>query len=314
MQCSKVEFEKSSKWIKRNARPLEAARWAYHFEGGSKEFVVQNLSAFQNEDGGFGNGIEPDFWLPLSSPMATWAAGQILLEINVDANEPIVQSIVKFLMTTFNPVTGMWASVLPEYNDYPHAPWWNWQEDVQNNWMFNPSAALAGYLVHWSSENSAGAQIGWASIEKAIAYLMSKDEMDKHEIQNFQQLIRIVEPFEDKFNATNQFTYEEVCHKVHQLAEQCMEKDETQWSTGYKPLPLDFIDSPNYPLYKNLVSLVDRNLQYYIKQMKDEGYWDITWGWGSYPEESPIARRQWQGILTINHYKLLKNFGLLEID
>jgi hypothetical protein len=61
MKLSKQTFEHSSRWIKRNARPLEVARWEYHFEGGSKENILSFLSAFQNEDGGFGNGIEPDF-------------------------------------------------------------------------------------------------------------------------------------------------------------------------------------------------------------------------------------------------------------
>ena len=64
-------------WIKRNARPLETARWEYIFEGASSDRVMKYLSAFQNEDGGFGHGIEPDFWLPHSSPMAIWAAGQV---------------------------------------------------------------------------------------------------------------------------------------------------------------------------------------------------------------------------------------------
>lgn len=64
MKISKQTFRKTSDWVKRNARPLEVARWEYLFENGSKERVIYYLSAYQNDDGGFGNGIEPDFWLP----------------------------------------------------------------------------------------------------------------------------------------------------------------------------------------------------------------------------------------------------------
>lgn len=73
-------FEKARKFIYRNARPLDLARWQYHFEGGRKENVIEALSAYQNEDGGFGHGLEADFWNPNSSPMATSAAAQYLSE------------------------------------------------------------------------------------------------------------------------------------------------------------------------------------------------------------------------------------------
>ena len=67
-------FHKTAGWMKRNARPLEYARWAYLFEGGSKEKVIDNLSAFQNSDGGFAHGLEPDSMLPESNAIDTWAA------------------------------------------------------------------------------------------------------------------------------------------------------------------------------------------------------------------------------------------------
>ena len=47
-------FEKARGFVYRNARPLELARWRFHFENGSADDVVTALSAFQNEDGGFG--------------------------------------------------------------------------------------------------------------------------------------------------------------------------------------------------------------------------------------------------------------------
>jgi hypothetical protein len=73
-------FEKARRFIYRNARPLDLARWRYHFEGGPKEAVVTALAAYQNEDGGFGHALEPDAWNPASSPVQTWAATEILRE------------------------------------------------------------------------------------------------------------------------------------------------------------------------------------------------------------------------------------------
>jgi len=308
MSVIMYRFEKSSKWMKRYARPLELARWTYHFDGGQKEDVLRILAAFQNEDGGFGHGIEPDFWLPKSSPMATWAAGQVLMEVDADSNDLIVQKMISYLIKNYNHDTGMWTSVLPENNDYPHAIWWNWSEDVQKNWMFNPSAELAAFLIHWSPENSDGAHVGWSSIEKAIERLMNASQMDKHEIQNFQALTKIMQKYENEFNRRLSYSFNSVCDKVYELIENCMEKDPSKWSTGYLPLPLDFIDGPEHPLFEKNKTLVEQNIQFFLDELKEDGYWDVSWGWGMYPDEYPIARRYWQGILTVNRYKLLKNF------
>ena len=43
-------FEKARDFIYRNARPLDLARWQYHFENGSKEAVLKALSYYQNAD------------------------------------------------------------------------------------------------------------------------------------------------------------------------------------------------------------------------------------------------------------------------
>ncbi|NGP43966.1 hypothetical protein G4V62_03000 [Bacillaceae bacterium SIJ1] len=305
-------FEKATVFMKSKARGLERSRFEYLFENASKESVIAQLKAYQNEDGGFGHGIEPDFWLPLSSPMATWAAGQILLEIDADANEPMVKSMVSYLVTTLNIETGMWASVLPENNDYPHAPWWHWQEGVQVNWMFNPSVELAAFLVHWSPEKSKGAEKGWTSIGKAIHRLMNQTDMDRHEINNYQQFLKIIKPYESTFSTKFKYTLDTVSEKIVALAERSIDKIISTWKNGYKALPLDFIDIPEHPLCDRLGLLVEQNLNLYVEEMSDEGIWDISWRWGSYPDEFEVARKNWQGILAINRYKQLRAFGYLE--
>lgn len=312
MKRSKEVFEQSDAWIKRNARPLEAARWEYHFENGSKENVIKYLSAFQNNDGGFGHGIEPDFWLPHSSPMATWAAGQILMEIDVDKDEAIVKSMIDYLVNTNQRETGIWFATVPETNEYAHAPWWHWTEGVQENWMFNPGAELAGFLIHWSFEESEASQIGWSAVEKAINRLMNASKMDKHEINNFQRLLKVLNSHEARFAQRLPYSLLDVSNQIAALVNQCVEKNVGAWATGYKPLPLDFIDNPEDPLCEEFGHLIDDNLNFYMETLSVEGTWDISWEWGSYPEEFAVARRQWNGILTVDRYKKLKEFGVLD--
>ena len=93
-------FEKARTFIYRNARPLDVARWQYHFVGGSKETVLTALAAYQNEDGGFGHALEADAWNPNSAPMQTWTATEILREIDfTDATHPIIQGILRYLVS-----------------------------------------------------------------------------------------------------------------------------------------------------------------------------------------------------------------------
>ena len=62
-------YEKARAFVYRNARPLDIARWQYHFESGSSDAVLKALATYQNADGGFGHALEPDAWNPNSSPI-----------------------------------------------------------------------------------------------------------------------------------------------------------------------------------------------------------------------------------------------------
>jgi hypothetical protein len=64
-------YTRARAFLRRNARPLDFARFQYHFENGSQEAVLTALAAYQNPDGGFGHALEPDAWNPNSSPMQT---------------------------------------------------------------------------------------------------------------------------------------------------------------------------------------------------------------------------------------------------
>lgn len=121
-----------------------------------------------------------------------------------------------------------------------------------------------------------------------------------------------MKPHESNFEAKLQYSLESISEKIMTLAEQCVDKDVSTWTEGNNPLPLDFIDNPDHPLCERFGPLVEINLNLYIEQMSDDGIWDISWSWGSYPENFEVAKRYWKGILAVNRYKQLKAFGYLE--
>ena len=65
-------FERARRFVYRNARPLDLARWKYHFENGSEQEVLAALSAYQNEERGFWHGLEEGNMNPPSIPMQAW--------------------------------------------------------------------------------------------------------------------------------------------------------------------------------------------------------------------------------------------------
>ncbi|KAB8129360.1 hypothetical protein F9U64_15230 [Gracilibacillus oryzae] len=313
MMISKETFKKTSDWMKRNARPLEAARWDYLFNGNNKEGVMRVLQAYQNDDGGFGQGIEPDFWLPSSSSIASWFAGQILLEVEASKDDEMVAALIDYLVDTCNRELGLWVTVLPENNDYPHAPWWHWEENVQENWMYNPTAELAGLLLYWSEEQSEAFLLANEVLGQALRRLMEAEQMDFHEINNYQQLYKIISSKGASTTDRLSYTLDQIFTKISALIDDSVEKDISLWATGYRPLPLTFAVSPEDPFYHTIdVDLIEANLLFYRKQMNDEGIWNIAWDWRQFPEEFPVARRYWEGIQAINRYKIIKSFHWLE--
>ena len=173
-----VLLESSRAFLYRNARPLDLARFRYHFEGGKIEDVLTALSFYQNPDGGFGHALEADAWNPNSSPIATWCATEILREVGVlDASHPIVRGILRYLASGKDFDGHFWYTAVRSNNDYPHAPWWHTDEDSTCGGDYNPTACLAGFILRYSEKGSSLYRLGKRAeiLEKAV--LSRSDEL-----------------------------------------------------------------------------------------------------------------------------------------
>ena len=59
-KLSRESFERAVNFIRTDARPLDRARFAFHFENGGRDAVIAELAKFQNADGGFQSLLESD--------------------------------------------------------------------------------------------------------------------------------------------------------------------------------------------------------------------------------------------------------------
>lgn len=79
---SRNAFDRAVNFIRGNARPLEKSYLEYRFFNEDEKNVLDELEKFQNNDGGFGNAIEPDLRMPYSSPMSTSVGVRYLKEFD----------------------------------------------------------------------------------------------------------------------------------------------------------------------------------------------------------------------------------------
>src|SRR5215469_8027926 len=138
LMATAPDLDKATEFIWSTARLLDRRRFAYVFLDGNSQDVLTALRPYQNADGGFGSGLEPDIRGPVSQPVPTWTALSILDETGT-MGDPIVHSICDYLLSITAREGGV-PFVLPSARDYPHAPWWE-TEDIPPA-SLNPTAPI----------------------------------------------------------------------------------------------------------------------------------------------------------------------------
>ena len=140
------QLARSKDFIFKNGRLLERVLYDYYFEGGPKEACIKALLAYQNPDGGFGNGIEPDLLCPDSTAIGTETALFVLDLLEVHEGS-IVQDLVRWITGAQNEHGAIPHPPKNLFN-YPFQPWW---QNPDNNRVL----VLAGMLKKWGIDNAA---------------------------------------------------------------------------------------------------------------------------------------------------------------
>ncbi|MFJ4918265.1 hypothetical protein [Streptomyces sp. NPDC088725] len=111
-------------WL--TARVLEQRRFAYHFlSGGARDdpgeqAVETALTAYRNEDGGYGHALDPDLRGPVSQPLHTAYALRVLDTVG-RCDGPRVEKICRYLTAVSTP-EGALPALHPSLRGYPYAP------------------------------------------------------------------------------------------------------------------------------------------------------------------------------------------------
>lgn len=304
LKMTKQAINNAREYIETHGRKIDIACFKYHFLNGSREIVLNALSEYQNADGGFGNGIEPDFCLPSSSPMATTIAFQIFRKLKISSNNTMVQEGIKYFLGTLDQEISSWHSVPKEVNDYPHAPWWHYneqkQESVKRKFLVNPSAEIIGYLHSYAE--LVPKDILKSVTRAAIEWLTTlPDKMEMHDMLCYLRM-------QEGFSGSEK---ELVSDKLRKCARNIIETNPEKWD-GYAAKPIMFVSGPKSLLSDLLRDEIESNLDYEIQRQGSEGCWEPNWSWGQYEDDWQKAKDKWKSYLTLEMLLKFKAFGRIE--
>ncbi len=298
-------FEKARNFIYRNARPLDFARWNFHFENGSADDVLKILSAYQNKDGGFANAIEPDNWNINSTPVSTWAATMILREIGfTDPSHSVIKGILKYLDSGKDFVNGKWFNTVKSNNDYPHAVWWECKDDIGTP-DDNPTVSLAGFALRFSNKESKLYNKASEIAIKAYNDFITDPTDEFHTLRCFTDLLKYCEEIEnfDLFDI-NLFR-DKLILKINEII--CKEPE--KWFTEYVCKPSVFYKKNNKKWSYVDCNLAEKEANILLTQQLPDGSYPVTWQWYNDYKEFEISANWWKSDLIIKNMLYLKEFG-----
>lgn len=281
------------------ARPLETARLKHVIEGNHDQEVFLELFKYQNHDGGFGHGLEPDCWNPNSSPIQTWAAMCILRTIDFNRDDPKIKHMFSYLETSMDPETLSWPSTILSNDLYPHAPWWRYRKEDPS---YNPTASIAGFVLKHANPATQLFRLSNKICRQAIDFINERQEpIEVHELRC---LLDMMNDAKDLYQTY--LPYKKAKQKVVLLIDDVLEHDSSRWMTSYVAKPSSLIKKHPGIASDAYYDLMMEEFDLAIKHVNLEGIWNPTFTWGNTDTD-----RIWKAIIAIDYLELMKQFGYL---
>lgn len=300
-------YKLSKSFILKNSRPLDMARWNYLFENGSKEEVINILKTYQNDDGGFAHGLEPDCWNINSTPIETWVAIQIIKEINLDdKNHPIITGIMNYLSSTNEFDGQLWSGLntVKTNNNYPHAPWWDYNEKHQLT--YNPTASLIGFIFKYAEKDTDIYNLAGKLLKEAYTYFKKNFPLESmHESACYVELYEYMKEC-SIFDILNM---EEFKNLLQKQIQNVITYDTNIWNTHYICKPSLFIKSKSSDFYLENKDICDFEYEFILKTQNNDGTWNVTWNWNDYFEQWAISKNWWKSDIIIKNIKYIREFN-----
>ncbi|NSW51082.1 MAG: hypothetical protein HPY85_01080 [Anaerolineae bacterium] len=292
---------KGGEYLLEYGRDVEQACYRHLFLGEHLASVITVLAQYQNADGGFGHGLEPDLQVPDSSILATSEALILLRSLGVDPHTALFEGAIEFLLGNYQPEGKGWPFVPVNTDQFPRAPWWNYDPDVHSS-RHNPRPQLLGDLIvarHLVPENLISV------LADDVTACLKKDsgELQMHDLLSYLRLSRT--------SGLPQALRTALELHLPGMIGRNVETDPEQWS-GYSLYPYQVVEHPDDPLMAEWGTAMLQSIRYMLDHQTADGCWEPTWDWGGqFLVAWEAAKKDWRSVITLNNLVVLKKFGAM---
>lgn len=290
-----MEINKYIDWLPESNKPLGEALLR-HLVTPNDDAVLRALESYQNDDGGFGHGLEPDIQMPASSVAATDVAVNLLEDIAPSPRKTaMIKRIVAYFETTYDKETRSWDIVPPEVDDHPHAVWWNY--DAIDGFTYgNPNPEVAGFLAqHRGHLRGLDLQ---PLVDKVVAHI-NEAPLETISMHSLLSMLR----FYMRVDKVVQASVEE---RLAELVEALVAFRPDEWE-GYVLEPYKVADIAPEFLREHADALA-KNITYH-EAMLATGLPQPAWQWYQYDDVFQRIKDDWVAFLTYGVLKTIKRFG-----
>ena len=305
MLLGRDAYSRARQFVATQARSLEAARLRVCFDGAPASEVWEALQLFQNPDGGFGHGMEPDLQAPESSALATTVALQVVRETRRTTGErppaALIEPAIRYLLATLDRERGTWRIIPPVAEGSPHAPWWSQAGNEAGfaAWSLNPTAECLGYLYEYNEQ--VPAELLGELSDTILTYLAEQETVLMHDFLCCKRWAETP--------GLDAGVGDRLMRELGRLLDVVICRDPAAWPNSVLR-PVQVAESPTSPFFPALGDVLPRNLDWEIEQQQPDGTWLPNWDWsGLYPEAWERARLEWTRWITAEKLLLLESYG-----
>jgi hypothetical protein len=293
---SRNAIERAIKYVREHARPLDVALLDYRLGAGSQTAVLGELAAFQNDDGGFGHGLEPDLPTPASTAIATSVGFRHMCAVDAAPEAAIVRRGLAWLEANFDRESGVWPIINRAVDLAPHAPWWNFSDNLKESWSgfrYNPTAELLGALYRYREHVSA--DLLNTAERQFLSALATAQPANAFDLKCAASLIEA-----PATPAT-----------VRERLQTVLVRSVREHDAGDPHLPfLEIAPHPESVLAKAFPERAGPALTAMIAEQQPDGSWQPFWNWSDVDQAAwNKAELEWRGVLTRQAIEALLSYG-----
>ncbi|KFZ27331.1 MAG: hypothetical protein KQ78_00381 [Candidatus Izimaplasma bacterium HR2] len=278
--------------VKEEGRMLDYYLVKGLIENTDKE-IINELLKFQNDDKGFGHGLEPDLRMPNSSVACTNHAVHILDQVkDKSLTIKLRKQIVEYYESVYLEDLERWRMTSEVVNDFPRAIWWNY-ETVDDFTYGNPNPEIIGFLYQNKKYLK---KIG---INKQINNVLKYIDTDFEKEASMHSVMSMLHFYKNIDKDIQNL----IKSKLQKVVVSELNKSYGKWEKyGLEPYKIAIIDKK---FLNTRLEELNENLLV-IKEKVEKGLIIPNWRWYQFKEVFEECKMEWSGYLTFNVLRALR--------